>query len=115
VSRDLNFGVNVGGDQLTVADVEQAAEVLKKVSKLYDQGYPEISEWSHDSLLFELKHIKAALEQEALLGEIADKLVAVMFGGFNEFGGFKEQSMTEHFKEVLRGYEIDRPLFGEST
>lgn len=107
MKREVNLGVSVGGGLLTAADVERAAEVLEQVSKLYEFAMPEFSEWSAQTLLGELPHIKAALESEELLDEIVNKLVSVMFGGYNE------TSLADGFKEVLRGYEIDRPLFPE--
>jgi hypothetical protein len=109
VSRDLYFNLALGGGHLTVAEVEQAAETLQKVSELYQYGNPEFCEWSKESLLSELPHIKAELEQEALHDEITKRLLGVVENP--DLDG----QLAKTFKSIMRQYEIRRPLFSEQS
>lgn len=69
-----------GDVNLTAAEVIAAAEVLEKVSRLYEYSDPSLGEWSAADLRAELQHISAHAHQFALRQEIAkaveDKVIA---------------------------------------
>lgn len=85
--------------KISPRDVAHAADVIEEVSRMYEYVSPMDGSWSAEELRGELPHIEAKLAEENLLDEVTDKIMDVL----GLIGG------ADRIKDVLRGYEIDRP------
>lgn len=69
---------------LTVEEVTAAAEVLEKLSRVYDYPSPELGEWCASDLRNEIRHIADYEQQRNIRNEIATAIVT-MVGANGEY------------------------------
>lgn len=89
------------GRIVTEMEVKAAADVLRRVSKLYDFD-PELGEWSPAMLLNELSHIKYNNDQEEIYAKVAEPLVQLAMTGSD----LPASQIVDRVFEVLRRWEI---------
>lgn len=91
---------------VTPEEVKQAAEILERVSALYDMDTKR-GEWSAADLLAELPHIEQTAEEQAIYNRIAEPLVHLALTA----GGLTPREITDRVFEVLRQWEIRKRLW----
>lgn len=82
---------------LTTDDVIAAAEVLEKVSRIFEYSDPQLGEWSAADLRAEVKNIAAYIGQSVLRQEIARAVENKVIAG---------EQVGDAVRAVLVEYEI---------